>query len=49
MGQRWLAAGLGSLSAAVYAWDLLKEVTAIFITSTAVWLQVKQGGYSPTH
>ena len=24
------------------AWDLLKEVTIIFITSTIVWPQVKQ-------
>ena len=31
------AAGLGVLSAAVPAWDLLKEVTIIFITSTIVW------------
>ena len=29
-------------SAAVCAWDLLKEVTIIFITSTIVWSQVKQ-------
>ena len=27
--------------AAVWAWDLLKEVAIIFITSTIVWLQVK--------
>ena len=31
-----LAAGLGALSVAVHAWDLLKEVTIIFITSTIV-------------
>ena len=35
-----LAAGLEALSAAVSAWDLLKEVTIIFITSTIVWPQV---------
>ena len=29
-----------ALSVAVYAWDLLKEVAFIFITSTIVWLQV---------
>ena len=29
-----------ALSIAVYAWDLLKEVTIIFITSTIVWPQV---------
>ena len=34
MGQRWHAAQLGVLSVAVHAWDLLKEVTIIFITST---------------
>ena len=40
MGQWWPAAGLGALSAAVCAWDLLKEVTIIFITSTIVWPHV---------
>ena len=40
MGRRWPAAGLGALSVAVYAWDLLKEVSIIFITSTIVWPQV---------
>ena len=42
VGQRWPAAGLGALSAAVCAWDLLKEVAIIFIISTIVWSQVKQ-------
>ena len=37
MGQRWLAAGLGALSVAVPAWDILKEVSILFITSTVVW------------
>ena len=32
------------MSAAVHAWDFLKEVTIIFITSTIVWPQVKQQG-----
>ena len=41
MGQQWPAAGPGALSEAVLAGDLLKEVTIIFITSTTVWLQVK--------
>ena len=41
MGQQWPAAGLGALSVAVHAWDLLKEVTITFITSTIVWPQVK--------
>ena len=51
MGRWWPAAGLGALSAAVPAQDLLKEVTIIFITSTIVWPQVKQQGkeHSPTH
>ena len=31
-------------SAAVCAWDLLKEFTIIFITSTIVWFQGKQQG-----
>ena len=30
------SAGLGTLSIAVHSWDLLKEVTIIFITSTVV-------------
>ena len=37
MGLWWPAAGLGALSIEVSAWDLLKEVTVIFITSTMVW------------
>ena len=41
---QWPAALLGSLSAAVCAWDLLKEVLIIFITTTIVWCQVKQQG-----
>ena len=34
----------GALSAAVCVWDLLKEFTIIFITSTIVCSQVKQRG-----
>ena len=34
--QGWPAAGLGAWSVAVHAWDLLREVTIIFITSTIV-------------
>ena len=41
LGQQWPAAGLGALSVAVRAWDLLKEVTIIFITSTILGPQVK--------
>ena len=37
VGWRGPAAGLGALSVAVHAWDLLKEFTIIFITSTIVW------------
>ena len=44
MGQQWPGAGSGALSGAVHAWDLLKEVTIIFITSIIVWPQVKQQG-----
>ena len=44
MGQWWPAAVVEALSVAVCAWDLLKEVTVIFITSTIVWSQVKQQG-----
>ena len=40
MGQPWPAAWLGALSVAVRAWDLLKEVAVIFITSAIVWPQV---------
>ena len=36
MGRWWPAAGLEALSIAVHAWDLLKEVTIIFITSAIV-------------
>ena len=36
----WPAAGLGAWSVAVHAWDLLREVTIIFSTSTIVWSQV---------
>ena len=40
MGRWWPAAGFGALSVAVHAWDHLKEVTIIFITTTIVWPQV---------
>ena len=42
--REWPAAGLGALSVAAHAQDLLKEVAIIFITSTIVWPQVKQQG-----
>ena len=44
MGWWWPAAGLGALSAAAGAWELLKEGTIIFITSAIIWPQVKQQG-----
>ena len=37
---RWLAAGLGAWTVEVHAWDLLREVIIIFITSTIVWPQI---------
>ena len=40
VGQQWPAARLGALSVAVHAWDFLKELTIIFITSTIVRPQV---------
>ena len=37
--------GSGALSVVVHAWNLLKEVIIIFLTSTIIWSQVKpQGG-----
>ena len=42
VGWQWPTTGLGALSAAVTASDLLKEITIIFITSTMVWSQIKQ-------
>ena len=40
VGRWWSPAGLGAWTVAVHAWDLLREVTIIFITSTIVWPQV---------
>ena len=40
VGRQWPAAGLGALSAAVHAWNLLKENSIIFITFNIVWPQV---------
>ena len=48
-GGRWPAAGSGALSAAVRAWDLLKEVNTIFIASTVVWPRVKQQEGNTAH
>ena len=45
LAEAWVSDGLlqgGALSRAVSAWDLLKEVAIIFITSTIVLSQVKQ-------
>ena len=38
MGQRLFTAWLGALSVALHAWDLLKEVAIIFVTSTIVYV-----------
>ena len=38
VGRWWPAAGLGALSVAVLAWDLLKEAAIIFTTSTSLLL-----------
>ena len=43
MGQQWPAAGLGALSVALHARDLLKEVTIIYSTSTIVSVQFSSG------
>ena len=43
-GQQRPAARSGPLSVALPAWDPMKEVTIVFITSTVVWLQVQQQG-----
>ena len=49
VGWWWPAAGLGALSVAVHAWDLLKEATIIFIMSTIVWLQVNSKEGTQVH
>ena len=38
VGRQWPTIGLGSLSVAARAWDLLQEVTIVF---TIVWPQIK--------
>ena len=40
LAEAWVSGGLlqvGALSVAVCAWDFLKKVALIFITSTIVW------------
>ena len=49
VGRWWPAAGLGALSVAVHSWDLLKEVTIIFITSTIFWPQVNSTERTQLH
>ena len=49
MGQWWPAGELGAVRVAVHAWDLLKEVTVIFITSTVVWPQVNSREGTQVH
>ena len=45
----WSYAGLGAWTVAVHAWDLLREVTIIFITSTIVWSQVNSREETQLH
>ena len=47
----WVSGGLlqGTLSVAVHAWDLLKKVAIIFITSTIVWPQVNSREETQLH
>ena len=47
LAEVWIGSGLlqgWGHCAAVHSWDLLKEVTIIFITSTIIWSQVIQQG-----
>ena len=44
MGWRWPATGLGALSVAVHAWDLLKGVSIIFTTLHHSLVSGKQQG-----
>ena len=46
VGRWWTTAGLPTLSIAVQAWDLLKEVTIIFITCTIVSVQFSSVRFS---
>ena len=49
VGRWWPAAGLGALTVAVHAWDLLREVSIIFITSTIVWPQINSRERTQLH
>ena len=49
VGWRWPAAGLGAQSVAVHAWDLLRDITIIFITSTIIWPQVNSRERTQLH
>ena len=49
LGRWWPAEALGAWTVAVHAWDLLREVTIIFITSTLVWPQVNSRKGTPLH
>ena len=39
VGQWWPTAGLGAPSVTLHAWNLLKQVAIIFITSTRAWFR----------
>ena len=49
VGWWWPDAGLGAVSIAVHVWDLLREVTIIFITSTIVWPQINSREATQLH
>ena len=49
VGWQWPATWSGALSVPVHAGDLLKDTAIIFITSTIVWSQVKQGKGTQPH
>ena len=45
LAEAWVSRGLlqdWGQSSSMHAWDLLKEVSIIFITSTIVWTEVKK-------
>ena len=49
VGQWWPATSLRALRAAGPAWDLLKSITIIFITSTIVWPQINSRERTQLH
>ena len=49
VGRCWPASGLGALSVEMPAWNPLKEVPIVFITSTIVWPQVNNRRETQAH